>query len=194
MPEGFSAAVRTAWHNNHRDMILIDAVTYTDPSGIVWQVPAGSFLNGATIPRSLWTLIGSPYTGAYRRASVIHDYFVGEGTNPEVPAAERKNAEKMFYHACRYDGCNKRDAAVLYLGVRTGSWFATRGEGDTLFTNSYVDEANMQKDVEVKSTFNRLYFKLEQSLETVDIEGLEMAADEILASQPIPGTPPVHAD
>lgn len=182
MAEGFSGVVKTIWHNNHREMTLVETFSYTDPSGKTWTVPENSFINGASIPRSLWTLVGSPYTGPYRRASVIHDYFVGEGSNPNVSEAERKQADKMFYHACRYDGCSKGAAAVLYLGVRTGTWFATRGR-TRLFEVSLVDENNMMEDVEVKATFNRLYYKLEENLDTMNIDELEAAADQILERQ-----------
>lgn len=101
-----------------RRMCLLEAFTFTDPSGVVWDAPAGSEVDGASIPRPLWTLVGSPYTGDYRRASVVHD------TACERAGADRKlrrAADRMFYRACRAGGCSIRESVLLYLGVRIGA-------------------------------------------------------------------------
>jgi Protein of unknown function (DUF1353) len=42
-----------------------------DPDGQKWTAPGGSVVDGASIPRALWTIVGSAYTGDYRRASVL---------------------------------------------------------------------------------------------------------------------------
>lgn len=39
----------------------------------------------------------------------------------------RRNADKMFYHACRVGGCSPRQALLLYLGVRIGAILKIRG-------------------------------------------------------------------
>src|SRR4029077_19182020 len=56
-----------------RNMEILREFLFTDPSSTKWIAPAGSVVDGASIPRALWTIVGSPYTGDYRRASVVHD-------------------------------------------------------------------------------------------------------------------------
>ncbi|NLR91655.1 MULTISPECIES: DUF1353 domain-containing protein [Flammeovirga] len=121
----FSGYPLTRWKGK-RLMILEEDFSYTDDDGKIWLAPSNTELktelNGATIPRTLWSLIGSPYVGLYRRASVVHDFFVGEGNNPDVSFLDRRKADKMFFEACKTDGCSWRFAAILYLGVSVGSW------------------------------------------------------------------------
>lgn len=117
----FSGEPLTRWNGN-RNMTLEEEFFYVDPFGKKWVAPKDSCLNGATIPKSLWSIVGSPYSGPYRKASVVHDVAVGELCNPEVSYAERKLADKMFYHACRSGGCSVTHAGLLYIGVRFGTW------------------------------------------------------------------------
>ena len=97
-------------------MRLLNDFWYEDPENKRWSAPAGSVIDGASIPASLWSLIGSPYTGEYRRASVVHDVACDD---PNIP---RKNADRMFYYACLAGGCSIYQARILYPGVRIGSW------------------------------------------------------------------------
>ena len=112
----------TRWSGNC-NMILIEEFTYTDPQGKCWKAPAKSIINGASIPRELWSIVGSPYVGSYRRASIVHDVAVGENnTQTNVTQQERKAADKMFYYACRCGGCGILEANILYIGVCLGTW------------------------------------------------------------------------
>ena len=56
----FSGNLVTEWEC-HRTMKTKEPFSYTDPDEKVWPVPCGSELNGATIPRPLWSVIGSPH-------------------------------------------------------------------------------------------------------------------------------------
>jgi hypothetical protein len=71
---------------------------------------------GTTTHRALWSTVGSPYTGDYRRASIVHDVACND------PAVPRRDADKMFYTACQAGGCSVVQAALLYAGVRIGAW------------------------------------------------------------------------
>lgn len=88
----------------------------------VWSAAAGQAVDGASIPRALWTLIGSPFSGDYRRASIVHDIACYEFPR-EGP--ERRAADRMFYSACRVGGCSALEAYYLYVGVRIGSLSTT---------------------------------------------------------------------
>jgi len=102
-----------------RRMKLIDPFAFTDPRGKDWKVPAGyDQMNGASIPRPLWSLIGTPFTGDYRRASIVHDHACDEAGDDH---ALRLAADRMFYHACRAGNCKRWQAMLLYIGVRIGA-------------------------------------------------------------------------
>lgn len=117
----FSGNPRTEWLSDQggdRDMRVLEAFWYTDPQGRRWDAPAGTVINGASIPRTLWSSVGSPYTGDYRRAALVHDAVVGaEGIG-------RADADTMFYFACLCGGCSALQAKLLYAGVRLGAWAA----------------------------------------------------------------------
>ena len=99
-----------------RGMKLLREFWYEDPAGRRWTAPKGSRINGTSIPRPLWSVVGSPYTDDYRCASIVHDVACRD------PAIPRRDADRMFYFACLAGGCSKTQARVLYLGVRVGDW------------------------------------------------------------------------
>jgi hypothetical protein len=135
-----------------RRMKLRDDFKFIDPKQDVWLAPAGyDQMDGASIPRSLWGLVGSPYTGDYRRASIVHDYACDSGK-------DRKAADKMFYHACRAGGCGVAQSTLLYIGVRIGAWMSDHPR------LAAVDEsmpewprvARTQLEVDVESAYQRV--------------------------------------
>lgn len=117
----FSADPETRWlteSGTDRLMKLLQDFSFTDPAGKKWLTPKGHVVDGASIPRALWSLVGSPYTGEYRRASIVHDKACEDAAgNPKA----RRAADRMFYHACRAGGCSVKEAWILYLGVRIGA-------------------------------------------------------------------------
>lgn len=115
----FSANPKTEWMSDvgaDRNMRMLEDFWYDDPVGRRWKAPKGSVVNGASIPEALWSAVGSPYTGDYRRASIVHDVAC------DSPGVKREEADAMFYSACLAGGCSKAQAKMLYLGVRIGSW------------------------------------------------------------------------
>src|SRR5689334_9464801 len=57
----YSGYPETRWDPDGRSMTLLNELRYTDPQGLVWLAPAGSKVDGASIPRSLWSLMGGPF-------------------------------------------------------------------------------------------------------------------------------------
>jgi hypothetical protein len=120
----FSANPKTEWLTEvgaDRNMRLLEDFWYDDPNGRRWAAPKGSVVNGASIPEALWSSVGSPYTGDYRRASIVHDVAC------DTPGVSREDADDMFYWACLTGGCSAAQAKVFYLGVRIGSWASGSG-------------------------------------------------------------------
>ena len=115
----FSGNPKTEWlsdKGDDRDMRVMEAFWYIDPDGRRWDVAAGTIINGASIPRTLWSSVGSPYTGDYRRAALVHDAAVGR------EGVLRQEADTMFHFACLSGGCSMLQAKLLYAGVRLGTW------------------------------------------------------------------------
>ncbi len=74
--------------------------------------------DGASIPRALWSLIGSPYHPKFQAASLVHDYLY------KYQLCSRKEADKVFYWILRANGVSKDQAKQMYLGVRAGGFIA----------------------------------------------------------------------
>ena len=122
MPEGFSGDPVTKWCSGDlgfRRMELCETLTFTDHVQ-EWIAEKGRIIDGASIPRALWTAVGSPYTGRYRRPSIIHDIACEDAQSDGA----RRNADKMFYRACRSEGLSRVESAILYCGVRFGAWIS----------------------------------------------------------------------
>lgn len=122
MARKFSGEPRTIWlshSGNDRLMKLIDRFVFTDRNGRDWVAPAGAEIDGASIPRGLWTLVGPPYAGDYRRATIVHDVACENARD----ANERREADRMFFDACLEGGCSRRSAMLLYAGVRVGAFW-----------------------------------------------------------------------
>src|SRR5262245_62832987 len=88
----------TKWNPDGRTMTLLTELRYTDPKGNVWVAPIGSVVDGASIPRYLWSLMGGPFEGKYRNASVLHDVAYGAKKQPW------QDCDRMFYYAMRCSG------------------------------------------------------------------------------------------
>ena len=104
----FSGPVETRWENDGVTMVLLNELRYTDPYGKVWTAPAGSRVDGASIPRAFWSIMGGPFEGKYRNASVLHDVAYDE----QKVAPEE--ADLMFYNAMRCSGVGATTAKTMY--------------------------------------------------------------------------------
>lgn len=122
MQADFSGQPATVWlteTSDDRRMQLLEDFWFRDRKGEVWHAAKGTSIDGASIPRPLWSLVGSPYSGDYRRASIVHDVACAAAATP----SERRRADKMFFEACRAGGCSWLASVTLYVGVRIGAWY-----------------------------------------------------------------------
>lgn len=97
--------------SNYRTFELVSDLTYIDPRGREWYAQHGLITDGASIPQFLWSVIGSPYTGIYRRAAIIHDYYCTNNYK------EWHSVENAFYDAMITDGVSKPKALLMYHAV-----------------------------------------------------------------------------
>jgi len=111
-PWGFySGEPETRWNADGRSMTLLSELRYTDPQGLVWVAPAGSTVDGASIPRSLWSIMGGPFEGKYRNASVLHDVAYEQHNRPW------QDCDRMFYNAMRCSGVSAVEAKTMYYSL-----------------------------------------------------------------------------
>ena len=107
----YSGPVDARWNNDGRTMTLLNDLRYVDPRGETWVAPAGSVVDGASIPRALWSFMGGPFEGKYRNASVLHDVAYD---NHNRPPAE---CDRMFYNAMRCSGVGATEAKTMYWAL-----------------------------------------------------------------------------
>jgi hypothetical protein len=107
----FEGQVVGIWDDNGRDMTLEREFVYVDPRGQRWVAPAGSVVNGASIPQAFWSMIGGPFSGRFRNASVIHDVACEERTE------SWEDVHRMFYEACRCGRAGQGKSETMYWAV-----------------------------------------------------------------------------
>ncbi|MGB7344641.1 MAG: DUF1353 domain-containing protein [Pirellulaceae bacterium] len=107
----FEGEIVATWAENGRDMILRDTFRYVDSTNREWTAPAGSVVNGASIPGAFWSVIGGPFEGKYRNASVVHD------VGCEEMRESWEDVHRMFYEACRCGGVDDYKAKMMYYAV-----------------------------------------------------------------------------
>lgn len=93
-----------------RKVTLIEPYSFVDPTGEEWPVPAGAETDGASVPSAFWALY-PPFTGSYRSAAVIHDYYC------DTRLRSWQDTHKVFYYAMRAAGVDERNAKVMYGAV-----------------------------------------------------------------------------
>ena len=101
----------TKWNPDGRTMTLLTELHYTDPKGEVWTAPIGSVVDGASLPRYLWSIMGGPFEGKYRNASVLHDVAYDEHKRPW------KDCDRMFYYAMRCSGVGATESKTMYYAL-----------------------------------------------------------------------------
>lgn len=106
----FLSAPKTEWVGE-RDMRLLEDFVYVDPMERPWLAPAGSLINGASIPQLFWSWIGGPFEGSYRNASIVHDVACEKMERPH------HEVHRMFYDACLAGGVKKTEALRLFYAV-----------------------------------------------------------------------------
>jgi hypothetical protein len=161
-------------------MRLLERFSFRDPANKDWHAKADAVIDGASIPRPLWTLVGSPFTGDYRRASIVHDVACQEAGSDK---AKRRAADRMYFHACRAGGCSAWEATIQYLGVRVGAAWP--------FTNEWlVDDASTRlngritrhaSEVRMEADFQRIAELVLSGGETDDPDVLERRTDSAYA-------------
>lgn len=94
-----------------RTLILERAFSFKDAAGKTWRVPKGTRVDGASIPKVFWSLIGGPLEGQYRNASIIHDYYC------DTKLRAWKDVHRNFYEGMIVGGVAESKAKLMYFAV-----------------------------------------------------------------------------
>jgi hypothetical protein len=73
--------------------------------------PDGRTMTLVTELRYLWSVMGGPFEGKYRNASVLHDVAYGEHKRPW------KDCDRMFYYAMRCSGVGATESKTMYYAL-----------------------------------------------------------------------------
>jgi hypothetical protein len=168
-------------------MELLEPFSFTDTDGNPpWVAERGYRTDGASIPEALWSLVGSPFTGSYRRAAIVHDIACENAGGDEK---KRLAADEMFYQACRAGGCSWYQALLLYIGVRIGAilplvqeWKAAR-DNEGVGPRLHLVEAEIRVQRDFRRIAKRVLRQGEADDAKVIVERTQQAIQETIALQ-----------
>lgn len=92
-------------------------LTYIANNGEIILVPAGFITDGASIPKIFWSIIGSPFTGKYKKPALIHDYLYA------IHLTSRKRVDSIFIEGMKYLGVSRIKRVLMWFAVKVGGAF-----------------------------------------------------------------------
>ena len=95
-------------------ILLLKPFGYTDSRGVEWDVRRATFRTAPPFPEWLWAALGGPYSGRYRDAAVIHDYYCPEKTR------KWQDVHMVFLEAALNRGTAESLANTMYSGILLG--------------------------------------------------------------------------
>ncbi|ROU08129.1 DUF1353 domain-containing protein [Lysobacter enzymogenes] len=129
---------KIALDENGRSANLLESIGYVAASGEDWPVPAGAWLDGASIPKAFWSVIGGPFEGKYREPSIVHDHYCIVKTRPW------RDTHRMFHAAMLCRGVSGFKARTMFYAVyRFGPRWGVPGDiAEAAPAAEVADDAN----------------------------------------------------
>ena len=97
--------------STERKFRLKQPFLYVSKEGKQWQVPAGAKVDGASIPKAFYSVIGGPFSENYLEASVVHDHHC------IIKQESWQDVHLAFYHGMRAKGVSQAKANIMYSAV-----------------------------------------------------------------------------
>lgn len=179
--------VVASWNDDGRRMTLMEPYAYYDPNGLRWDAPLGAEIDGASIPKQAWSLIGGPYEGLYRFASVIHDVACDEKIRPW------EDVHLTFYYGMRASGVEEVRAKMMWVAVHE---FGPRWPRYVHVTGESADKVN-ESVARLQSTLAASGESLGETLKAspwttvIPYRGAHTRIDGRGQEVPLPGAPRV---
>ena len=91
-----------AFDPGHTEFQLLSEYTFIGCDGTRYTIPTHrevggekvpTIVNGASIPKAIWSVVGGPWSGKYRNAAVIHDFMT------EINFEDSDTTNRIFYDA-----------------------------------------------------------------------------------------------
>ena len=101
---------------NSKEYRLLEDITVSS-CGYEITVYKGFIFDGASIPKLFRGLIGSPFTGKYTVAALVHDALYAS------EALERQEADEIFLDLMKEYGVGYLKRYTMYWAVRAGGRF-----------------------------------------------------------------------
>ena len=118
---------------------------FEDPAGKLWLARQGQVLDGSSIPPAFRDMIGMPFSGDYRRASVVYDYYC------QVTSEPWRDVHRMFYYASLTEGVSEVNAKVMYAALyATGSRWEMPGSSCFKSCHAAAPSLTWKPEVEEK--------------------------------------------
>jgi len=124
-----------------RNLRVLRPITYIDPNGIRWAVPAGIVTDGASVPRVAWSLF-PPFAGKHRLAAVIHDRYC------QIRDRPWEKVHRMFYEAMIAAKVDLISAKTMYGAVWAFGPRWLPGGGKMRGGNTFLSRKEKQKKLE----------------------------------------------
>jgi hypothetical protein len=100
---------------------LKEELLFRQTGGDTWVVPAEATVDGRSMPKLFFSLIGDPWTSGFLKSAVTYDYAV------KAKARRWKDAQRMFVEGAVVEGVHTIDAKAMYMLLHaTGSRWAVR--------------------------------------------------------------------
>lgn len=96
---------------NEREYKLVEDYFAILPNLQIIYIKEGFVFDGASIPKGLWGIVGSPLTGKYTRAAFIHDALYASELLP------RNIADEFFIDYMVYCRVDKTKRELMYEAV-----------------------------------------------------------------------------
>jgi hypothetical protein len=116
---GFNRPFVTEDIPNEDDLfIIVKGYWFRDKKGVLHYVRAGTVSDGASIPRLLWTLVGSPRETEVGQAAGVHDVMYREGKY------SRAYCDDVLKQGMECLGASWAKRTAIREGLRLGGWVA----------------------------------------------------------------------
>lgn len=99
---------------NDEEYALVAEYTTQLPNGDYLLVFPDFIYDGASIPRCLWSIIGSPFTGTHSRAAFIHDVLYA------AELYDRSTCDWLFLELMQACGTSWWKRNAMWSAVRSG--------------------------------------------------------------------------
>jgi hypothetical protein len=91
------------------ELRLREHVGFQEFDDTAWFARRGENVDGSSLPPAFRSMFGSPFTGRYRIASILHDFYADNQREPW------KDVHRMFYKVSVRAGVDETEAKAMYM-------------------------------------------------------------------------------